>query len=126
MSNCNSISLLSQDKRVAQVAGASPGPVCPRTCSIRHRGRCPICCSRRGVQRRGPRYRDAAHQRALWAACALALRGEPMDLARIRRLLEPCRSTRHGHGWAAQHRNIAPTPFRTPTRSSRITWLTKL
>src|SRR4029453_1165637 len=33
-------------------------------------------------------YRDAAHQRALWAAWALALREEPMDLARLRRLLE--------------------------------------
>jgi hypothetical protein len=33
-------------------------------------------------------YRDAAHQRALWAAWALALRGEPMDLARLRRLLD--------------------------------------
>jgi hypothetical protein len=45
-------------------------------------------------------YRDAAHQRALWAAWALALRHEPMDLARLRTLLdrgellsalEPCR-----------------------------------
>lgn len=33
-------------------------------------------------------YRDAAHQRALWAAWALALRGEPMDLAQLRRLLD--------------------------------------
>jgi hypothetical protein len=33
-------------------------------------------------------YRDAAHQRALWAAWALALRGEPMDLARLRGLLD--------------------------------------
>jgi hypothetical protein len=33
-------------------------------------------------------FRDAAHQRALWAAWALALRGEPMDLARLRRLLD--------------------------------------
>src|SRR2546423_8161829 len=31
-------------------------------------------------------YRDAAHQRALWAAWALALCGEPMDLAQLRRL----------------------------------------
>jgi hypothetical protein len=33
-------------------------------------------------------YRDAAHQSALWAAWALALRGEPMDLARLRALLD--------------------------------------
>jgi hypothetical protein len=33
-------------------------------------------------------FRDAAHQRALWTAWALALRGEPMDLARLRRLLD--------------------------------------
>jgi hypothetical protein len=33
-------------------------------------------------------YRDAAHQRALWAAWALALRNEPMDLAQLRRLLD--------------------------------------
>jgi len=33
-------------------------------------------------------YRDAAHQRALWAAWALALQGRPMDLAQIRRLLD--------------------------------------
>src|ERR1700682_5893148 len=33
-------------------------------------------------------FRDAAHQRALWAAWALALRGEAMDLARLRRLLD--------------------------------------
>jgi hypothetical protein len=33
-------------------------------------------------------HRDAAHQRALWAAWALVLRGEPMDLARLRRLLD--------------------------------------
>lgn len=33
-------------------------------------------------------FRDAAHQRALWAAWALALRDEPMDLARLRELLD--------------------------------------
>jgi hypothetical protein len=33
-------------------------------------------------------YRDAAHQRALWAAWALALRQEPMDLVRLRTLLD--------------------------------------
>jgi hypothetical protein len=33
-------------------------------------------------------YRDAAHQRALWAAWALALQGRPMDLAQLRRLLD--------------------------------------
>ena len=33
-------------------------------------------------------YRDAAHQRALWAAWALALQGEPMHLARRRQLLD--------------------------------------
>jgi hypothetical protein len=33
-------------------------------------------------------YRDAAHQRALWAAWALALQGKPMDLAQLRRLLD--------------------------------------
>ncbi|HVQ42377.1 MAG TPA: hypothetical protein VMS54_09225, partial [Vicinamibacterales bacterium] len=33
-------------------------------------------------------YRDAAHQRALWAAWALALAGEPQDLAQLRRLLD--------------------------------------
>jgi hypothetical protein len=33
-------------------------------------------------------FRDAAHQRALWAAWALALRGERMDLQRLRQLLE--------------------------------------
>jgi len=33
-------------------------------------------------------YRDAAHQRALWAAWALALQGKPMDLAELRRLLD--------------------------------------
>src|SRR5437660_1253924 len=33
-------------------------------------------------------YRDAAHQRALWAAWALALQNRPMDLAQIRRLLD--------------------------------------
>src|SRR4029077_7032872 len=34
-------------------------------------------------------YRDAAHQRALWAAWALALQGKPMDVAQLRRLLDP-------------------------------------
>src|SRR5207244_7837704 len=33
-------------------------------------------------------YRDAAHQRALWAAWALALNDEPMDLAKLRGLLD--------------------------------------
>jgi hypothetical protein len=33
-------------------------------------------------------YRDAAHQRALWAAWALTLAGRPMDLAELRRLLD--------------------------------------
>jgi hypothetical protein len=33
-------------------------------------------------------YRDAAHQRALWAAWALALQNKPMDLAQLRRLLD--------------------------------------
>jgi nucleoside-triphosphatase THEP1 len=33
-------------------------------------------------------YRDAAHQRALWAAWALALNSRPMDLAELRRLLD--------------------------------------
>src|SRR6266702_7411986 len=33
-------------------------------------------------------YRDAAHQRAQWAAWALALNNEPMDLAKLRRLLD--------------------------------------
>jgi hypothetical protein len=33
-------------------------------------------------------YRDAAHQRALWAAWALALDGRPMNLADLRRLLD--------------------------------------
>jgi hypothetical protein len=33
-------------------------------------------------------YRDAAHQRALWAAWSLALDGRPMDLAELRRRLE--------------------------------------
>src|SRR5215210_7423681 len=33
-------------------------------------------------------YRDAAHQRALWAAWALALQEQPMDLAQLRHLLE--------------------------------------
>jgi HNH endonuclease/TraM recognition site of TraD and TraG len=33
-------------------------------------------------------YRDAAHQRALWAAWALALQDKPMDLAQLRRLLD--------------------------------------
>src|SRR6266566_5226139 len=33
-------------------------------------------------------YRDAAHQRALWAAWALALNNEPMDLAKLRVLLD--------------------------------------
>lgn len=33
-------------------------------------------------------YRDAAHQRALWAAWALALDGRQMDLAELRRLLD--------------------------------------
>src|SRR6185312_14984218 len=33
-------------------------------------------------------YRDAAHQRALWAAWALALQDRPMDLAELRRLLD--------------------------------------
>ena len=33
-------------------------------------------------------YRDAAHQRALWAAWGLALANAPMDLASLRRLLE--------------------------------------
>src|SRR5438876_3988593 len=33
-------------------------------------------------------YRDAAHQRALWAAWALALNDRPMDLAELRRLLD--------------------------------------
>jgi hypothetical protein len=33
-------------------------------------------------------YRDAAHQRALWAAWSLALDGRPMDLAELRRRLD--------------------------------------
>jgi len=33
-------------------------------------------------------FRDAAHQRALWAAWSLALDGKPMDLAEIRRRLD--------------------------------------
>jgi Helicase HerA, central domain len=33
-------------------------------------------------------YRDAAHQRALWAAWALALQRRPMDLEQLRRLLD--------------------------------------
>src|SRR5438876_1075025 len=33
-------------------------------------------------------YRDAAHQRALWAAWALALNNEPMELAKLRQLLD--------------------------------------
>ncbi len=33
-------------------------------------------------------FRDAAHQRALWAAWALALKGERMDLQRLRELLD--------------------------------------
>jgi hypothetical protein len=33
-------------------------------------------------------FRDVAHQRALWAAWALALQGKPMDLAQLRRLLD--------------------------------------
>ncbi|MCA1645527.1 MAG: hypothetical protein LC797_08705 [Chloroflexi bacterium] len=33
-------------------------------------------------------FRDAAHQRALWAAWALTLQGAPMDLARLRQLLD--------------------------------------
>src|SRR5215210_2975595 len=33
-------------------------------------------------------YRDAAHQRALWAAWGVALQGAPMDLASVRRLLD--------------------------------------
>ncbi|MCA1647263.1 MAG: type IV secretory system conjugative DNA transfer family protein [Chloroflexi bacterium] len=33
-------------------------------------------------------YRDAAHQRALWAAWTLALQGQSMDLAQLRRLLD--------------------------------------
>src|SRR2546425_1239580 len=33
-------------------------------------------------------YRDAAHQRALWAAWALTLQGKPMDLAKLRELLD--------------------------------------
>src|SRR5437762_850103 len=33
-------------------------------------------------------YRDAAHQRALWAAWSLALDGRPMDLVELRRRLE--------------------------------------
>jgi hypothetical protein len=33
-------------------------------------------------------FRDAAHQRALWAAWALALQGKPLGLAELRRLLD--------------------------------------
>jgi hypothetical protein len=33
-------------------------------------------------------YRDAAHQRALWAAWSIALDGRPMDLAELRRRLD--------------------------------------
>ncbi len=33
-------------------------------------------------------FRDAAHQRALWAAWSLALNGQPMDLTQLRRLLD--------------------------------------
>jgi len=33
-------------------------------------------------------FRDAAHQRALWAAWSLALDGKPMDLAELRRRLD--------------------------------------
>src|SRR5439155_12446098 len=33
-------------------------------------------------------YRDAAHQRALWAAWALTLDKQPMDLAKLRQLLD--------------------------------------
>jgi hypothetical protein len=56
-------------------------------------------------------YRDAAHQRALWAAWALALSGQPMDLAEIRRLLdrealtnalEPFRSDPRVASWLGQ------------------------
>jgi hypothetical protein len=39
-------------------------------------------------------YRDAAHQRALWAAWVLALEGAPMDLASLRRLLDRAELTR--------------------------------
>src|SRR5919199_2862425 len=33
-------------------------------------------------------YRDAAHQRALWAASVVTLEGAPMDVASLRRLLD--------------------------------------
>ena len=36
----------------------------------------------------GRAYGDAAHRRALWATWALALRREPMNLARLRSLLD--------------------------------------
>jgi DNA helicase HerA-like ATPase len=48
-------------------------------------------------------YRDAAHQRALWAAWALARRGGPMDLAQLRRLLDLTallRALEPHRGWA--------------------------
>jgi hypothetical protein len=40
-------------------------------------------------------FRDAAHQRALWAAWVVALQGAPMDLASIRRLLDATRCSMH-------------------------------
>jgi hypothetical protein len=45
-------------------------------------------CRGGGLKRLGRTYRDAAHERTLSAAWALALQGKPLDLAQLRRLLD--------------------------------------
>lgn len=52
-------------------------------------------------------YRDAAHQRALWAAWALSLRGEPMDLARLRALLDRTALLRALQPFATRDQRVA-------------------
>jgi hypothetical protein len=49
-------------------------------------------------------FRDAAHQRALWAAWALTLEGRPMDLAQLRRLLDREEPHRRRHRSRARGR----------------------
>src|ERR1700687_3545522 len=61
---------------------------CRPICSTRGRTRCQTCSSRRKTTRptRGCFAMQPTNE--LWAAWALALRGEAMDLARLRRLLD--------------------------------------
>jgi len=68
-------------------------------------------------------YRDAAHQRAQWAAWALALKDEPMDLAKLRRLLDRAELMRAQAARAARrtYPRLAPSS-RAPARRYRGQW----